>query len=93
MDFFQHHDLYFPRLHRALGVRHVTVAHPLVKRNDQKIFQLSMDVKGFDPKELSLKLDDRELLIKGFEFTPVTETKTNPVSKEDFVRVENCPRM
>lgn len=66
MDFFQHHDLYFPRLHRALGVRHVTVAHPLVKRNDQNIFQLSMDVKGFDPKELSLKLDDRELLIKGF---------------------------
>ena len=66
MDFFQNHDLYFPRIHRALGVRHVTAAHPLVKRNDHKMFQLSMDVKGFDPNELSLKLEDRELLIKGF---------------------------
>ena len=65
MDFFQNHDLYFPRIHRALGVRHVTAGHPLVKRNDHKIFQLSMDVEGFDPNELSLKLEGRELLIKG----------------------------
>ena len=63
MDF-QNHDLYFPRIPRELGVRHVTAAHPLVKRNDHKMFQLSMDVKGFDPNELSLQLEGRELLIK-----------------------------
>ena len=66
MDFFHNHDLNFPRIHRALGVRHVTAAQPLVKRNDHEIFQLSMDVRGFDPKEISLKLEGRELLIKGF---------------------------
>ena len=66
MDFFHNHDLYFPRIPRALGVRHVTAAHPLVKRNDHEIFQLSMDVKGFDPNELSLKIEGRELLIRGF---------------------------
>lgn len=66
MDFFHNHDLYFPRIHRALGVRHVTAAHPLVKRNDNEIFQLSMDVKGFEPNKLSLKLVGRELIIKAF---------------------------
>ena len=66
MDLFHHHGPPFPRIHRALGVRHVTAAHPLVRRNDHEIFQLSMDVKGFDPNELSLKLEGRELLIKGF---------------------------
>ena len=64
---FQNHDLYFPRIPRELGVRHVTAAHPLVKRNYHKMFQLSMDVKGFDPNELSLQLEGRELLIKGFQ--------------------------
>lgn len=75
LDFFQDHDLYFPRIHRALGVRHVTAAHPLVKRNDHKIFQLSMDVKGFDSNELSLKLDGRELLIKGFHSCDANQDK------------------
>lgn len=66
MDFFRgNHDLYFPRIHRALGARHVTVAHPLVMRNDNVLFQLTMNVDGFDPNELSLKLVGRELLIKG----------------------------
>lgn len=65
MVFFHNHDLYFPRLPRALGARHVTAAQPLVKRNDHEIFQLSMDVRGFDPNEISLKLEGRELLIKG----------------------------
>ena len=65
IDFFHNHDLYLPRIHRARGVRHVTATHPLVKRNDNNLFQLSMDVNGFDPNELSLKLVGRELFIKG----------------------------
>lgn len=67
IDFFHNHDLYIPRIHRALGVRHVTVAPPLVKRNDNELFQMSMDVHGFDPSELSVKLVGRELLIKGVQ--------------------------
>ena len=67
MDFFHnHYDLFFPRIHRALGVRHVAAVHPVVKRNDHENLQLSMDVKGFDPNDLSLKLEGRELIIKGF---------------------------
>jgi len=66
MDFFHNHDLYFPRIHRAVSVRHVAAVHPVVKRNDHESFQLSVDVKGFGPNELSLKLEGRELLIKGF---------------------------
>lgn len=75
MDFFHNHNLFFPRIHRALSVRHVTAAHPLVKRNDHEIFRLSMDVKGFDPNELALKLEGRELLIKGFHSCEGNEDK------------------
>ena len=75
MDFFHNHDLFFPRIHRALGVRHLTALHPLVKRNDHENFQLSMDVKGFDPNELSLKLEGRELIIKGFHSCDGNEDK------------------
>ena len=65
MDVFHDHDLFFPRIHWARADYSMRVPQPLVTRNDKDNYQLSMDVKGFDPKELSLKLVGRELLIKG----------------------------
>ncbi|XP_022799337.1 heat shock protein 23-like [Stylophora pistillata] len=65
MAFFHNQDPYFPRLHKTVGVSHKLVSYPFVKRNDEDVFQLVLDVNGFDPNELSLKLDGRELLIKG----------------------------
>lgn len=65
MAFFHNQDPYFPRLHNTVGVSHRPVSYPFVKRNDEDVFQLVLDVSGFDPNELSLKLDGRELLIKG----------------------------
>ena len=38
---------------------------PLVKRNDKQNYQLAIDVKGFEPKDLSIKLIGRDLLVVG----------------------------
>ena len=65
MEFLQNHYLYFPRIHWAWTDHRMRVPHPLVTRNDKQNFQLSIDVKGFDSNELSLKLVGRELLITG----------------------------
>ena len=65
MAFFHNQDPYFPRIHRTIGASHRPVSYPLVKRNDEDVFKLVLDVNGFDPNELSLKLAGRELLIKG----------------------------
>lgn len=60
--FFHNRDPYFPRIHRTIGASHRPVSYPLVKRNDEDVFKLVLDVNGFDPNELSLKLAGRELL-------------------------------
>ena len=65
MAFFHNQDPYFPRIHRTIGASHRPVSYPFVKRNDEDVFKLVLDVNGFDPNELSLKLAGRELLIKG----------------------------
>ena len=65
MAFFHNQDPYFPRIHRTIGASHRPVSYPLVKRNDEDVFKLVLDVNGFNPNELSLKLAGRELLIKG----------------------------
>ena len=44
---------------------HMRVPHSLVTRDDKNSYQLFLDVKGFGPKELSLKLVGRELVIMG----------------------------
>lgn len=38
---------------------------PLVKRNDKQNYQLAIDVKGFEPKDLSIKLIGRDVLVVG----------------------------
>ena len=63
-EFFHSHELYFPRIHFA-RTGYQVVPHTLVTRNDKHTYQLSVDVKGFDPKDLSLKLVGRELVITG----------------------------
>ena len=65
MAFFHDHDLYFPSIRRTRDVSHMAISYPFVKRNDKDVFQLFVDVNGFNPNELSLKLEGRELLIKG----------------------------
>lgn len=66
IDFFHNHDLNFPRIQwPAWADNHMRVPHSLVTRDDKNSYQLFLDVKGFDPKELSLKLVGRELVIIG----------------------------
>ena len=38
---------------------------PLVKGNDKQNYQLVIDVKGFEPKDLSIKLIGQDLLVVG----------------------------
>ncbi|CAH3175693.1 unnamed protein product [Porites evermanni] len=63
LDFF--HDLSFPRIQWARSNQHMKNPTPLVKRNDKRNYQLAIDVKGFEPKDLSIKLIDRDLLVVG----------------------------
>lgn len=63
LDFF--HDLSFPRIQWARSNQHMRNLTPLVKRNDKQNYQLAIDVKGFEPKDLSIKLIGRDLLVVG----------------------------
>lgn len=85
MDLFHDHDLFFPSIHWARADYRKRVPQPLMTRNDKDNYQLSMDVKGFDPKELSLKLVGRELLIKG-------DHNCRPSQKEQCLEREFCWR-
>lgn len=85
MDPFHDHHLFFPRIHWARADYRMRVPQPLVTKNDKDNYQLSMNVKGFDPKELSLKLDGRELLIKG-------DRNCRPSQKEQCFERKFCCR-
>ncbi|XP_015775195.1 PREDICTED: uncharacterized protein LOC107353359 [Acropora digitifera] len=61
--FFQIHDLDFPRIHWPWPQHHLKVPQSSVTRNDKSGYQLSVDVEGFDPKDLSLRLIGRELFV------------------------------
>ena len=63
LDFF--HDLSSPRIQWAGSHQHIRNPTPLVKRNDKQNYQLAIDVKGFEPKDLSIKLIGRDLLVVG----------------------------
>lgn len=63
--FFHHHDWYFPTIHSRWLDDRMRVPEALVTRNDKTTYQLSVDVEGFDPKELSLRLVGRELTVTG----------------------------